>query len=189
MNTAPKFLFVLTAVTALSFAHPASANLITNPGFETGDFTGWPINFSWDVRGTNLGIPPHFWKLSSGKPLRWGPCADARYDSGPILHDQLLGGHSYGWVVERLLGRLNRFPPCFSRGNWLHRVYVYRDRLERLYANTFRCIYSEFIAGRHQRGTGGCGRARWRLNSFSARLRFTRLGCRAAQTELLSPTL
>ena len=50
---------MFTAVAVLSVAYPAKANLIANPGFETGDFTGWPINFSWDVRGTNRGIPPH----------------------------------------------------------------------------------------------------------------------------------
>ena len=32
---------VFTALAALSLARSASANLITNPGFETGDFTGW----------------------------------------------------------------------------------------------------------------------------------------------------
>jgi hypothetical protein len=37
----------------------------------------------------------------------------------------------------------------------------------------------------HARDRRGWG-ARWRLNSFSARLRFARLGCAAAQTTLLS---
>src|SRR4029453_15115389 len=32
---------MFTAVAALSVAYPAKANLITNGGFETGDFTGW----------------------------------------------------------------------------------------------------------------------------------------------------
>ena len=32
---------------------------------------------------------------------------------------------------------------------------------------------------------GGAGGSRWRLNSFSARLRFARLGCLAAQIGLL----
>ena len=32
---------MFTAVAALSIAYPAKANLITNGGFETGDFTGW----------------------------------------------------------------------------------------------------------------------------------------------------
>jgi hypothetical protein len=41
MKALPKILLALTGVAALSLAHPASANLITNPGFETGDFTGW----------------------------------------------------------------------------------------------------------------------------------------------------
>lgn len=35
MNSLPKILIALTAIAALSFARPASANLITNPGFES----------------------------------------------------------------------------------------------------------------------------------------------------------
>jgi len=41
MNTLRPILLALTAIAALSVACPAKANLITNPGFETGDFTGW----------------------------------------------------------------------------------------------------------------------------------------------------
>src|SRR5438874_1567191 len=60
MNTSPKFLFVLTAVAAFSVAHPASANLITNGGFETGDFTGWTRRGERsDVFGSFNGIAPH----------------------------------------------------------------------------------------------------------------------------------
>jgi hypothetical protein len=43
MKTPSKMLLALTAAAALSFAHPASANLVTNGGFETGDFTGWTL--------------------------------------------------------------------------------------------------------------------------------------------------
>jgi protein with PEP-CTERM/exosortase system signal/uncharacterized protein DUF642 len=43
MKALPKILLALTAVAALSFAHAASANLITNGDFETGDFTGWTV--------------------------------------------------------------------------------------------------------------------------------------------------
>src|SRR6266550_3746969 len=53
-----KLLITLAAATAFSFAQPAKANLITNPGFETGDFTGWTHTFGLVV-GTDLGIPPH----------------------------------------------------------------------------------------------------------------------------------
>jgi len=42
--TAIRCSFMFIAAAALSLAHPASANLITNPGFETGDFTGWSID-------------------------------------------------------------------------------------------------------------------------------------------------
>jgi hypothetical protein len=37
------------AAAALSLAHPVSANLITNPGFETGDFTGWEVGGFGDI--------------------------------------------------------------------------------------------------------------------------------------------
>jgi VPDSG-CTERM motif len=46
-------------VAAVSIAHPASANLITNGGFETGDFTGWTTSTNPEVGGTAFGIPPH----------------------------------------------------------------------------------------------------------------------------------
>jgi hypothetical protein len=58
MKTTPKLFFALTAAAALSFAHPASANLITNPGFETGDFTGWS-KVGGLVAGTINGVSPH----------------------------------------------------------------------------------------------------------------------------------
>jgi hypothetical protein len=58
MKALPKLLLALTAVAALSFAQPAKANLITNPGFETGDFTGWLSNFA-AVTGTFNGVAPH----------------------------------------------------------------------------------------------------------------------------------
>jgi hypothetical protein len=68
MKPLPKILLALTAVAALSVAHPASANLITNPGFETGDFTGWTVSGTTSVVGTASGISPHsgsFQALSS----------------------------------------------------------------------------------------------------------------------------
>ena len=34
---------MFTAVVGFSLAYPAKANLITNGGFETGDFTGWTV--------------------------------------------------------------------------------------------------------------------------------------------------
>jgi hypothetical protein len=42
MLSAIRCSFVFTAaLAALSFGYSASANLVTNPGFETGDLTGW----------------------------------------------------------------------------------------------------------------------------------------------------
>jgi hypothetical protein len=59
MKALPKILLALTAVAALSVAYPAKANLITNPGFETGSFfPGWSAS-NGDVVGTSNGVSPH----------------------------------------------------------------------------------------------------------------------------------
>ena len=58
MKALPKILLALTAVAALSVACPAKANLITNPGFETGDLTGWTSS-TFLVSGTFNGQAPH----------------------------------------------------------------------------------------------------------------------------------
>ena len=58
MKALPKILLALTAVAALSAAYPAKANLITNPGFETGNTTGWTAVGSVLVLGT-VQVAPH----------------------------------------------------------------------------------------------------------------------------------
>ena len=60
MKALPKVLLALTAIGALSFAYPAKANLITNGGFETGDFSGWTVSgINNDVIGTDRFTSPH----------------------------------------------------------------------------------------------------------------------------------
>ena len=57
MNKLRPILFALTAV-----AYPARATLITNGGFETGDFTGWSTSTNHgtaSVTGMFNGISPH----------------------------------------------------------------------------------------------------------------------------------
>jgi hypothetical protein len=57
LRTSARILLALTAAAALSIAHPAKANLVTNGGFETGDFTGWTVSGSAAV-GVDF-VPPH----------------------------------------------------------------------------------------------------------------------------------
>src|SRR5262249_42537827 len=64
MKALPKILLALTAVAALSVACPAKANLITNPGFETGDLTGWTSS-TFLVSGTFNGQAPHSGKFQA----------------------------------------------------------------------------------------------------------------------------
>ena len=59
MRTTPKSLFALAAVAAFAIAHPASANLITNGGFETGNFTDWITPGTGAPVNTADGIAPH----------------------------------------------------------------------------------------------------------------------------------
>ena len=48
---------MFTAVRAFSLAYPAKANLITNPGFETGDLTGWnQTGFAVDNSNPHSGL-------------------------------------------------------------------------------------------------------------------------------------
>jgi hypothetical protein len=69
MKISRKSLFVLTAVAALSVAYPAKANLITNGGFETGNFTGWLPSPNMQVVGTFLGVSPHSGNFQALLPL------------------------------------------------------------------------------------------------------------------------
>jgi len=59
MRTLRPILLALTAVAALSVAQPVKANLITNPGFETGNLSGWTLPIGFSVLGTTFGIAPH----------------------------------------------------------------------------------------------------------------------------------
>ena len=60
MKALPEILLAVTAVAALSVAYPAKANLVTNGGFETGDFTGWtPSASGAAVTSDFFGFPPH----------------------------------------------------------------------------------------------------------------------------------
>ncbi len=102
MNTSPKFLFVLTAVAAFSVAHPASANLITNGGFETGDFTGWTRRGERsDVLGTFNGIAPHSGNFQAA--LHGSPSFDLQYIAQTLATTP---GQSYTidfWLANSLL--------------------------------------------------------------------------------------
>ena len=83
----PKILLALTAVAALSVAYPAKANLITNPGFESGNFNGWgtlgpPTPC---VTGTFFGVAPHSGFRGEGS-LRGFSLSVRCDDTGHVLH-------------------------------------------------------------------------------------------------------
>jgi hypothetical protein len=92
-----KKILLIIAVLA-SAALTARANLVTNPGFETGDFTGWTqfgdTSFT-AVSGTFGGVPPHGGNFQA----YFGPFAD-----GGI--NQALTGPAGTYSVDFWLGAL-----------------------------------------------------------------------------------
>ena len=62
MKSHPKNLFGLCAVLLIAFACHASANLVTNGGFETGDFTGWTQSGNTGFTSVSS-LEPQFWKF------------------------------------------------------------------------------------------------------------------------------
>ena len=59
MKALPKLLLALAAVAAFCIIQPAKANQITNPGFETGNLTGWTLHPGFFAMGTASGVSPH----------------------------------------------------------------------------------------------------------------------------------
>ncbi len=91
---------MFTAAGAFSVAHPAKANLITNGGFETGDFTGWTVSGDTFVHGTYAGISPHsgnFQALVGGNLITEGFLRrrSRRRPANPTLS-------AFGWPTFRL---------------------------------------------------------------------------------------
>jgi hypothetical protein len=50
------FIYILLPIALLCFAAVANANLVTNPGFETGDFTGWTQGGDTSFVGVNNAV-------------------------------------------------------------------------------------------------------------------------------------
>src|SRR4029077_17499919 len=99
MKALPKILLALTAVAALSVAYPAKANLITNPGFETGNFTGWTEVGVGVVGGPVNGVFPHsgnFQAVLAGASLSQSVATtpSASYTIGFWLASSLSGSNS-----------------------------------------------------------------------------------------------
>ena len=122
---------------AFSVAYPAKANLITNGGFETGDFTGWTlingiIGSNCNVVGTVLGFSPHSGNFQAtfapgsgnvgiSQTLTTTPSTIYTVDFWAANPSQL----SFGGLLSVNWGGSTVFSHLFSLfGNWLHRVYV-----------------------------------------------------------------
>jgi hypothetical protein len=92
---------MFTAAVALSFAHPASANLITNGDFETGDFTGWTVTHA--DNGSNI-----FVANGPGPDTTFGAFFGATVALFDVISQQLttIPGHFYTLTFARL---------CFAR--------------------------------------------------------------------------
>jgi len=184
MKALPKILLALTAVSALSVAFPAQANLITNPGFETGDFTGWTLHTAFFALGTTGGVSPH-----SG-------IYQATNDAGGVA---LLGqsfattlGQSYTvdfWGATMTGGGLSvlgvqpfthTFAPLTGYTEFTFNFTATNASSGITFLITPGTFFLDDIS------VTPTGVPRWRHDSFSARLRFARLGCLAAEIESLS---
>ena len=187
MKSSSKILLAVTAAAALSVAYPAKANLISNLGFETGDFTGWSVSGPASVEGTVGSIAPHSGNFQAQLGSFGSIGQTLATTAGPILHDRLLGGQPRYLERFRRLGWLQRFRPYFCGANWLHRVEGSAvDRLEHFYVTSYHAgNRARHLVPRRRQREPDC--SRWRLNSFSPRLCFTRLGWLVAQIALLSP--
>jgi hypothetical protein len=191
MKALPKILLALTAVAALSIAHPVKANLITNPGFETGDFTGRVNGGFGSVDTSN----PHSGQYAA------------------MCFGGSRGGGGFGQFFSTTLGS------TYTLSFWLAitetidsgflKVILNNTEIEVINASPSGFGYSQFTL--NLIGTGGLdeldfafktndrfwylddvslalagqGGSRWRYNSFSARLRFGRPEWFAPQIELL----
>jgi hypothetical protein len=107
MKIALAFLSALIAIAALSFVQPASANLVSNPGFETGDFTGWTQFGNTGFTGVSP-INPH----SGSFEATFGPVGS----SGGIFQDlSTMGGTSYDLTFWLATGGT---PPSHFEVSW-----------------------------------------------------------------------
>jgi len=105
---------LFTAAAAVLLAHPVSANLITNGGFETGDFTGW-AHVGGNVDGTNPysgNFAAIFFLLvvTCSSPLRRHPARPA-----PLISFWPIPEPPFS-TSRRQLGRRNHFYHRFGGG-------------------------------------------------------------------------
>src|ERR1700731_4465933 len=62
----------LASLCLVAMAAPARANIVQNPGFETGDFTSW-TQTGWGINGS---VPPHTGNFDASTGCVGAPCVD-----------------------------------------------------------------------------------------------------------------
>jgi hypothetical protein len=183
---------MFTAAVALSFAHPASANLITNGDFETGDFTGWTVTHA--DNGSNI-----FVANGPGPDTTFGAFFGATVALFDVISQQLttIPGHFYTLtffyqVLPTDLPPDNGFrvffggEPVFDNSNANPGFGTFTFNVEAIRDSTilefdgFNTRSFDFLDNVSVTAVPDAG-----LDSFSARLCFARLGCLAPQIESL----
>ena len=183
---------MFTTVPALSIAFPAKANLITNGGFETGDFSGWTVfGIDNDVVGANPFTSPHsgnfqalFGSGSNSITQNVTTTPGSSYVIGFWLAASVRQGGSpsvsVNWGGSTIFSDSFTSPFGYTDYTFTADALSPATQLQFQFFSIFgNLFYLDDIS------VTPAGVPDWGLDSFPAQFRFARLGCLAAQIALL----